>query len=246
MVDVGLAVGIDARQHRHHVGQVGHVLPGKLDAGSLGDGQQVQGVIGRAAGGQQRHHRVDDAALVDDLRHRHVVTVLRRHAAGLARRLAGQFVAQRGVRIDEGRARQVQAHHFHQQLVCIGGAVESAGARRVVGGHFRDQQFLAGGLAFGEQLAHRGLLLVGDAAGHRPGGNEHRRQMTEAQRADQQAGDDLVAHAQVQRGIEHVVRQRDGGAHGNHVAAGQRQLHARLALGHAIAHGRHAAGELPH
>ena len=51
VVDVGLAVRIDVGQGRHHLGQLGHVLPGQLDAGGLGDGRQVQGVIGRAAGG---------------------------------------------------------------------------------------------------------------------------------------------------------------------------------------------------
>jgi hypothetical protein len=35
--------------------------------------------------------------------------------------------------------------------------------------------------------------------------------VAEVQRADQQPGHDLVAHAQQQRGVEHVVRQRDGG-----------------------------------
>ncbi|MCY1410603.1 hypothetical protein D9M71_259730 [compost metagenome] len=201
-------------------------------------------MVGRATGSEQRHHRVDDGALVDDFRHRQVVAVFRGQAAGLARGFAGQLVAQRGVRVDEGGARQVQAHHFHQQLVGVGGAIEGAGARRVVGSHFRGEQLLAGRLALGEQLAHGGLFLVGDAGGHRPGRDEHHRQMAEAQRADQQAGDDLVAHAQAQRGVEHVVREGDGGAHGDHVAAGQRQLHPRFTLGDAVAHGRHPAGEL--
>ncbi|RMS54700.1 hypothetical protein ALP65_04670 [Pseudomonas aeruginosa] len=244
VVDVGLAVRIDARQGRHHMGQLGHVLPGQLDARRLGDRQQVQGVVGRAAGGEQRHHRVDDGLLVDDLRHRHVVAVLGGQPAGLACRFAGEFVAQGGVRVDEGGTGQVQAHHLHQQLVGIGGAIEGAGAGCMVGGHFRGQQLFASGLALGEQLAHRGLFLVGDAGRHRPGRDEHGGQVAEAQRADQQARHDLVANTQAQRCIEHVVRQRDGGGHGDHVAAGQRQFHARLALGHPVAHGRHAAGEL--
>jgi hypothetical protein len=42
------------------------------------------------------------------------------------------------------------------------------------------------------------------------------------------------------------VRQRDGGAHRDHVTAEQRQLHAGLPLGHAVTHGGHAAGELRH
>ena len=70
--------------------------------------------------------------------------------------------------------------------------------------------------------------------------------MTEAQRTDQQPRNDLVADAEQQRGVEQVVRQRHRRAHGDHLAAGDGQLHARLALGHAITHRRHAAGDLAH
>ena len=64
------------------------------------------------------------------------------------------------------------------------------------------------------------------------------------QRTDQQTGHDLVAHAQHQRGVKHVVAQRHGGGHGNHVAREQAELHAGSALGHAVAHGGHAPGHL--
>jgi hypothetical protein len=40
------------------------------------------------------------------------------------------------------------------------------------------------------------------------------------------------------------VAERDGRAHGDGVAAEQAQLHAGQALGHAVAHGRHAARHL--
>jgi hypothetical protein len=68
--------------------------------------------------------------------------------------------------------------------------------------------------------------------------------VAELQRADQQARHDLVADAQQQHGVEHVVRQRDGGGHRDGVAREQRQLHARRALRDAVAHRRHAAGDL--
>ena len=138
----------------------------------------------------------------------------------------------------------MQAHDLHHHLIGVGGAVEGAGARAVVGLHFRFQQLLAARLAFGVALAHRGLFLVGDARWHGPTRYEDRRQMTEAQRADHQPRDDLVADAEHQRCVEHVVRQRDRRAHGDHFATGQAHLHARLALGHAVAHCRHAAGVL--
>ena len=68
--------------------------------------------------------------------------------------------------------------------------------------------------------------------------------MAEGQRRDHQPRHDLVADAEIDRGVEHVVRQADRGRHGDHVAREQRQLHAGLALGDAVAHGRHAAGDL--
>ena len=70
--------------------------------------------------------------------------------------------------------------------------------------------------------------------------------MTEAQRTDQQAGDDLVADAEQQRSIEQVVRQRHGGTHGDHLATGDSQLHTGLTLGDAVTHSRHTARHLPH
>ena len=69
--------------------------------------------------------------------------------------------------------------------------------------------------------------------------------MPERQGADHQAGHDLVADAEQQRSVEHVMRQRDPGGHRDQVAAEQRQLHPVAALGDAVAHCRHAAGELP-
>lgn len=116
----------------------------------------------------------------------------------------------------------------------------------MIGLHLGSEQLVAASLAFGVTLAHRGLVLVGQAGGHRPGRHEQRRQMTEAQRTDQQARHDLVADAEQQRGVEQVVRQRHRRAHGDHLAAGNGQLHARLALGNAITHRRHAAGHLTH
>src|SRR5205823_10609872 len=66
----------------------------------------------------------------------------------------------------------------------------------------------------------------------------------EAQRADQQAGDDLVANAEKSDGIEHTVAQGYGRRHGDHVAAEQRQIHSWLPLGHAVAHRRNPARDL--
>ena len=138
----------------------------------------------------------------------------------------------------------MHAHDLHQHLVGVGGAVEGAGAGRVVRSRLGFQQLLARRLALGIALADLGLLLVGQAAGHRAGGHEDRRQVAEAQRRDHQARHDLVADAQVQAGVEHVVRQGHRGRKRDDVAREQAQLHARLALGDAVAHRRYAAGDL--
>jgi hypothetical protein len=64
------------------------------------------------------------------------------------------------------------------------------------------------------------------------------------ERADHEARHDLVADAEKHRGVEGLMRQRHRGRQCDHVARKQRQLHARFALGDAIAHGRHAARHL--
>ncbi len=70
--------------------------------------------------------------------------------------------------------------------------------------------------------------------------------MAELQRAHHQPRDDLVADAEHHHRVEGVVRQRDRGAHRDRIAREQRQLHAGIALRDAVAHRRHAAGDLRH
>ena len=67
VVHVGLAVGIDAAERRHYVGQIGEIVPAQADAGGARHDRQMQRVVGRAAGGQQADDAVDDRALVDHL-----------------------------------------------------------------------------------------------------------------------------------------------------------------------------------
>ena len=88
------------------------------------------------------------------------------------------------------------------------------------------------------------LLDMPDGIG--PAGTKTVGRWPKAKRADDQPGHDLVADAQHQGTVEHVVAERHRGRHGDHVAADQRQLHADLALGDAVAHGGHAAGDLGH
>ncbi len=65
--------------------------------------------------------------------------------------------------------------------------------------------------------------------------------MAEGERADDKAGYDFVADAQEHGGIERLVREGHGGGERDDIAGKQREFHAGLALGDAVAHRRHAA-----
>ncbi len=215
-----------------------------MESRRRGHRDQMDRQIGRAAGGVQADDAVDDRALVDHLADRREGVPQRRHFQRSSCAERRQRVAQRRVRVDEGGAGQVQAHDLHQHLVGVGGAVEGAGARRVVGLGLREQQLVPRRLALGVELADSRLLVVAQARGHRPGRQKHRRQMAERQRADQEAGHDLVADAEIDRRVEHLMGERHRRRQRNHVAREQRQLHARLALGDAVAHRGNAARHL--
>ena len=134
-------------------------------------------MIGGATGRQQADDSIDDGLLVIDAADGAVLIAEGGDRQCLLRRLDGNRIAQWRARIDEGRARQVQAHDLHQHLVGIGRAIEGAGAGAVIGFAFGLKQLIAPHLAFGEELADPALLIVRQAAGHWPGGNEDGGQM---------------------------------------------------------------------
>ena len=68
--------------------------------------------------------------------------------------------------------------------------------------------------------------------------------MAEGQRADQQAGHDLVADAEHQRAVEHVVPERDGGAIATTSRLNSESSMPCATLRDAVAHGGHAARDL--
>ena len=239
LVHVRRTVRIDARDQRHYAGEFGEIVPRQHEAGRLRDRHEVEEVVGGTAGGMQPRDSVDERARVD---HRAEANIRRAGAGGgEARRLACQGVAQQRSRRHESSARHVQAHDFHQHLVGIRGAIEGAGARRVIALHLRVEQGIAADLAVGVCLTHARFLVVGNACWHRSRRHEDRRQMAEGKGTDQQSRHDLVADAEQQRRIEGIMRERHGGRHRDDVTREQRQLHARLALCHAIAHRGNAA-----
>ena len=247
LVHVGAAVRVDARQQRHHARQVVEVVPVDDDAGRARDRHQVDRVVGRAAGGQQRRRCALTMARSSTMSaERQVVAAERGDRSRALRRGARQRVAQRRAGVHEGRARQVQAHDLHQHLVAVGGAVEGAGARRVVGCGLGFEQLVAADLALRRsswRTSAFSLLdrpeVIGPARHEdRPAGGRT------CSAPISRPGTILSQTPRQQRGVEHVVRQRDRRGHRDHVAAEQRQFHARLALRDAVAHRRHAAGEL--
>ncbi len=246
VVHVCGAVGVDLRDRRHDRRQVREVVPGQGDTRGPRDGDQVHGVVRRPAAGEQGDTGVDDGLLVDDLPDRERLAGGREvgQLGDSGTGGASETLAQGRSGVHERRPGKVQAEDLHDQLVRVGRAVERAGPGRVVRRGLGLEQLLAADLALGVQLADAGLLAVREPGGHRAGGHEHRRQVSEGQRPDQEAGDDLVADAEHQRAVEHVVGERDGGGHRDDVATVERQLHAVATLGDAVAHGGYAAREL--
>jgi len=167
-----------------------------------------------------------------------------RHRGDLLAGLLGEGIPQLGSGVHEGRTGKLQPHHFHQHLVGVGGAIEGAGARGMIGLHLGFQQFFPPHFTPGIALAHRRFLGIGQPGRHGAGRNEDHRQMPEAQGAGEQAGDDLVADAHAQGAVEDVVRQRYGRGLGDDVPGEKGEFHARLALGNPVAHGRHPGCEL--
>ena len=138
----------------------------------------------------------------------------------------------------------MQPHHLHQHLVRVRRAVEGAGARPVIGLRFRLEEFGASDLALGIKLADARLLVVGQPRRHRPRRHEDCGKMAEGEGRDSQPRHDLVADAEIDRRVEHVVRKTHGRRHRDHVPRKERKLHPRLALRDAVAHRRHPARHL--
>ena len=244
LVHIGAAVRVHARQQGHHRGQLGEVGPVDQQACRACHRHPVDEVVGGSARGQQGRHGVDDAALIDQTPDGGEARARAHQAEHLTDGVARQTLTQAVVGVHKGGTRNVQAHGLQEHLVAVGGAVERAGAGAVVSLALHFQQGLTPHQTLGRLLTHTGLLLVGQARAHGPGRHEHAGQMPEVQCPDQQARHDLVAHAQQQGSVEHVMRQGHRGGHGDGVAREQAQFHARLALGDAIAHGRNATRHL--
>lgn len=92
----------------------------------------------------------------------------------------------------------------------------------MIGGGFRFQHCLTIHFTFGIRLADTHFLFIWQPGSHGAGGNKHRRQMAERERRHDQAGDNFIAYAQIERTIKHGMRQANGHRHGDDFAAHQR------------------------
>ena len=204
----------------------------------------MDGVIGRSAGCHQPDDRIDNRFLVDAMTERPIIVAGPADIGDTVGSGTSQLGAKPGSGVDERGGGHVQSHRLEHHLVRIGRAVKGTRAGVVIACTLCFEQLGGADLSFGEKLADALLLLVRQARRHRPSRHEYRRQMAEAKRADQQAGDDLVANAEQQHAFEHRMAQRDCGRQGDGVAAEQRQIHAGLTLRHPVAHRRDAARDL--
>ena len=138
----------------------------------------------------------------------------------------------------------MQTHGFEQHLIAVGCTVKSASALAMVSRRLCFQQFCAVYQTLSGQFTHLGFFIVRQAAAHGPSRNKHSGQMAKMQSTNQEARHNFVAHPQHECRVKNIVTQRHCGRHGNHIAAEQAELHARRALRHTIAHGRHTPRHL--
>ena len=244
VVHVREAVWIDLGHERDGGRDVGEVLQVEDHAGGAGHCGQVDDEVGRAARGHEPDEAVDEGAFVQHLGRGAVVGAECGDGKGAFGRGGGKGIAQGCAGIDEACTGQVQAHELHQHLVGIGRAVEGAGAGSVVACHLGGHERFAVDLSGGEFLANLAFLVVRKARGHRARRDEDCGQMSEGRGADDEAGDDLVADAEIEGGIEGIVGKGNRGGQRDDVAREEREFHPGLALGDAVAHGRHAACDL--
>ena len=244
MVHIGKTVGIDLGHQRHSGRDICKILQIQQHACGPRHRGKMQNKVGGPPGCHQPDKPVHKAALVQNFARRGKAVAKRCDGGRAFDGCTRQRLAQIGAGIDETRARKVQPHEFHEHLVGVGRAIEGAGAGAVIAGHLCRHQFLAADLARGEGVAHLGLFVIGQAADHRPGRHEHRRNMAECGGCDNQPRHDLVTNAQIEGGVKGVVAEPHARRQGNHIARKQAQLHPRLALGHAVTHRRHTARNL--
>ena len=135
VVHIGQAVRIDPRQQRRDIGKIREILPVQHDPTGPRHRDKVDQQVGRPARRMQADDAVHIGFFVQHIANGCVFIAQMADRQRPLRPRNGQRITQGRIGVHKGRAGQVQAHELHQHLVGVGGAIEGAGARPVVGRH---------------------------------------------------------------------------------------------------------------
>ena len=224
-------------QVRRAVAVVVQFSQGDLDAGLVGDGQQVQHRVGGTAQGHVHGEGVAEGGGGEDVQWPDIAgQKLHDLHAGLfgQRDAAGVNGGDRSV------AGQAQAQRFGEAVHGVGGEHAGAGAAAGAGHPLQPIQIGFGHLAPADRAhGHEDVGQVHgptvQAAGqHGPAADDDGRQV-EPGGSHQHTGDDLVAVGDEHQGVEGVGLGDDLHRIGDELAAGQGVLHARVVHGQPVA-----------
>ncbi len=178
-------------------------------------------MVGRATGRQQRHDAVDHHFFVEHFPQRHPLVAIAGHAGDLARGGGGQRVPQRGIRMDKRGARQLHAHKLNHHLVGVRRPVEV----QVPGAWYEaasdSSRAIRSTLPSAYSWRMRTFSLLARPLAIGPDGIKTDGRWPKESAAMVRPGTIFIAHPEVQRAVEHVMRQTDSGGHGDHFAAQQ-------------------------
>ena len=99
VVNIRRAVRVETRQQRHHVREIGEIIPIDDDPRRPRHGHQVHGVVGGAAGCQQRDNPVNHHFFIKHFAQRHPLITVAGQTSHLAGGGGGQRFAQRRIRM---------------------------------------------------------------------------------------------------------------------------------------------------
>ncbi len=128
LVDICRAIRVDPAEQRDNVRQLRKIIPVDDDPGCSGHCDKVHGQIGGTPCCQQTDYAVNDDFFIYQLPDRQIIAAVFSKADNLAGSGIRQCGTQRGIRMNKGRARQMQPHDFHHHLIGIGGAVKGTGS----------------------------------------------------------------------------------------------------------------------
>ena len=237
--DAVLAGRVHARQLRRGVGQAVELVE-HLDAelSLVGDGGQVHDGVGRAAHGQTCLDGVADGAVGDDLAGG---DVLLDQLHDLDAGFLCLHHADGGGRRGGAAVRQGHAERFREGAHGVRGAKVGARAAARAGGILQSHILRLRDLSGGKHtisLGGRGLVGLTavelNAALHRAARQEDARDVQTGRR-HQHARNDLVARAEQDEAVEQVDLRHGLDGIGDQLARGHDEVHAVVALTHAVA-----------